>query len=266
VTDSTAAAGSWRKLLGREYLGATTVLAGGVALYAINEFITISLLPSVITDIGGARLYAWVTTVYLVASVIAATTVGAVLIRFGPRWSYIGSLLSFAAGTAVCAVAPSMAVFLLGRMVQGLAGGVLAGLGYAVISAALPEHLWTRAAAVVSAMWGVGTLIGPTSGGVFAQFGLWRWGFAVILLFAVLMVILVPIALPARGETSGSRIGIPIRSLGLLGVAALVVSVAAIPRNFSLTVALLVLAMALVAVFLIVDRRSKSRVLPRMSW
>ena len=266
MTDSTTAAGSWRELLGREYLGATTVLAGGVALYAINEFITISLLPSVISDIGGARLYAWVTTVYLVASVIAATTVGALLMRFGPRLAYLGSLLSFAVGTAVCALAPSMAIFLLGRMVQGLAGGVLAGLGYAVISAALPEHLWTRAAAVVSAMWGVGTLVGPTSGGLFAQFGLWRWGFAVILLLAVLMALLVPIALPARGANSGPPLGIPIRSLGLLGVAALVVSVAAIPRNVALTVGLLVLAMALVALFLIVDRRSPARVLPRKAF
>ena len=266
MTNTSAEIGSWRELFGREYFGATTVLAGGVALYAINEFITMSLLPSVVTDIGGARLYAWVTTVYLVASVIAATTVGSVLIRFGPRYSYLGALLSFAVGTAVCALAPSMAVFLLGRMVQGLAGGVLAGLGYAVISAALPEHLWTRAAAVVSAMWGVGTLIGPTSGGVFAQFGLWRWGFAVILLFAVLMALLVPIALPARGETTASRVGIPFRSLALLGFAALVVSIAAIPRNGAITVGLLVLAMALVAVFLIVDQHSKARVLPRRAF
>jgi len=141
------------------------VLAGGVALYAINEFITMSLLPSAIADIGGARLYAWVTTVYLVASVVAATTVGSVLNRFGPRYAYLGTLLSFAAGTAVCMSAPTMTVLLAGRLIQGLAGGVLAGLGYAVISAALPERLWTRAAAVVSAMWGVGTLIGPAAGG-----------------------------------------------------------------------------------------------------
>jgi hypothetical protein len=46
-----------------------------VALYATNEFLTISLLPSAVAEIGGERFYAWVTTVYLVASVVAATTV-----------------------------------------------------------------------------------------------------------------------------------------------------------------------------------------------
>ena len=141
MTGTTAsAAGSWRELLGRDYGGATTVLAGGVAIYAINEFITMSLLPSAVADIGGERLYAWVTTVYLVSSVVSATTVGPVLTRFGPRWSYLGALLSFSVGSVLCTLAPTMELLLVGRVVQGLAGGLLAGLGYAVISAALPER------------------------------------------------------------------------------------------------------------------------------
>lgn len=266
MADTKAVPGSWGELLGRDYGRATTVLAGGVALYAINEFITMSLLPSVVADIGGARLYAWVTTVYLVASVVSATTVGPVLARFGPRLSYLGALLFFAGGTAVCAAAPSMTVLLAGRLMQGLAGGVLAGLGYAVISAALPERLWTRAAAVVSAMWGVGTLVGPASGGVFAQFGLWRWGFGVLMFAALLMAVLVPIALPARGGTTEHRVRIPVRSLVLLGVAALLVSVAALPRNLAITAGLLVSAAALVVVFVVVDRGAAARVLPRRTF
>src|SRR6476619_8364576 len=100
--------GSWRDLLGRERLGTATLLAGGVGLYATNEFLTISLLPSAVTDIGGQRLYAWVTTVYLVASVVAATTVSATLTRFGPRWSYLLSLGVFGIGSLLATIAPTM--------------------------------------------------------------------------------------------------------------------------------------------------------------
>ena len=90
VTDTPAIiTGSWRELLGPKNLGASTVLAGGVALYATNEFLTISLMPSAVADIGGHRYYAWVTTVYLVASVVAATTVHSLLLRLGPRWAYL---------------------------------------------------------------------------------------------------------------------------------------------------------------------------------
>ena len=74
VTESPAVrAGAWRDLLGSRYLGISTVLAGGVLLYATNELITIRLLPIAVAYIGGQRFYAWVTPVYLVASVVAAT-------------------------------------------------------------------------------------------------------------------------------------------------------------------------------------------------
>jgi hypothetical protein len=56
------------------------------------------------------------------------------------------------------------------------------------------------------------------------------------------------------------------RSLALLGAAALFVSVAAIPRSLAVTIALLALAGVLVAVFLVVDRGAAARVLPRRTF
>jgi MFS family permease len=265
VTDTaTTTTGSWRELLGPKHLGACTVLAGGVALYATNEFLTISLMPSAVTEIGGQRLYAWVTTVYLVASVVAATTVPSTLMRFGPRMSYLLGLSVFGVGSLACAVAPTMETLLAGRTVQGLAGGLLAGLGYAVINAALPNSLWTKASALVSAMWGVGTLVGPAAGGLFAQYSSWRWAFGVLVILTVAMAILVPIALPARRDADVDVIRTPIpgRSLVLLGAAALAVSVAAVPHDWRATAALLSLGAVLVAVFLYVDRRAPAAVLP----
>lgn len=261
MTDTQAlTGGSWRALLGPRNLGAATVLAGGVALYATNEFLTISLMPSAVAEIGGQRYYAWVTTVYLVASVAAATTVSATLARVGPRSAYLGALTVFGAGSVLCAVAPTMELLLVGRTVQGAAGGLLAGLGYAVINAALPRALWTRASALVSAMWGVGTLLGPAAGGLFAQFASWRWAFGALVVLTIAMTVLVPLALPGRSAASGTTvIRIPVWSLLLLGTAALLVSVAGIPSDLPLTVALLAAAVALVVVFLVVDRRLAAR-------
>jgi MFS family permease len=267
-TTAAAEGAGWRSLLGPEYLGTSTVLAGGVALYATNEFITISLLPSAVADIGGQRFYAWVTTVYLVASVIAATTVNPIVTRLGPRRSYLCALAVFASGTVLCALAPTMELLLVGRTVQGMGGGVLAGLGYAVINAALPQRLWTKASALVSAMWGVGTVLGPAAGGLFAQYGSWRWAFGVLALATGAMVLLVPFALPGRLQVGApvAPFRIPVRSLLLLGAAALAVSVAGIPRDPVLTAVLLVLGLVLVGAFLIVDRRMPVAVLPRSTF
>src|SRR5882757_10445799 len=115
ISETTSGAGSWAELLGRRHLGATVVLAGGVALYAINVYVTTSLLPTAVGEIGGERLYAWNTTVFLLASVAAAVLVGTLLASAGSRGAYLLALGLFLAGTVVCAVAPTMAVLLGGR-------------------------------------------------------------------------------------------------------------------------------------------------------
>jgi MFS family permease len=265
VTDTaTISTGSWRELLGPKNLGASTVLAGGVALYATNEFLTISLMPSAVADIGGQRFYAWVTAVYLVGSVMAATTVHSLLMRLGPRWAYLLGLSVFGAGSLACATAPTIETLLVGRTIQGVAGGLLAGLGYAVINTALPSSLWTKASALVSAMWGVGTLVGPAAGGLFAQFGSWRWAFGVLVVLTGAMAVLVPIAMPKRkdADSDDARTPIPVWSLLLLGSAALAVGVAGIPHDVRATAGLLAVGAALVVVFVFVDHRLPAAVLP----
>lgn len=164
MTQTARATSGWRDLLGH-HLGTCTVLAGGVAMYATNEFLTVSLLPSAIAEIGGSRLYAWVVTLYLVGSVAAATTVNATLRQFGARVSFLLGLSVFGVASLVCAVAPTMQVLIAGRTLQGVAGGLLAGLGYALINAELPRELWTRGSALVSAMWGSPRWWAPRSAG-----------------------------------------------------------------------------------------------------
>jgi MFS family permease len=261
--------GTWGELLGRERLRTATLLAGGVGLYATNEFLTISLLPSTVADIGGQRFYAWVIAVYLVGSVVAAAAVNPLLVRFGPRASYLFTLAIFAVGTLGCALAPNMELLLVARTVQGAAGGMLAGLGYAVINAALPNWLWTRASALVSAMWGVSVIIGPAMGGIFAQLGIWRWAFGSLVIMTCAMAALVPGALPARqqGAEKPSAIPrIPLWSLLLLGAAALAISAAGVQRAAAATFGLLTVGAVLVGLFLVVDRKAKATVLPRAAF
>ena len=265
MTHTTGITGSWRELLAAKHVGTSVVLAGGVALYATNEFLTISLLPNTVAEIGGSRLYAWVTTLYLVGSVAAATMVNPMLLRVGPRSSYLMGLALFGVSSLVCGMAPNMEILIAARALQGVAGGLLAGLGYAVINAALPRFLWTRASALVSAMWGVATVVGPATGGLFAQFGLWRWAFVAMAILTVLMAMLVPIALAADRvdpSVAAPAMKVPVWSLVLIGAAALAISVAQIPHNFLATVGLLAAGVVLVGLFVIVDWRMRAAVLP----
>jgi len=264
VTEAATETGSWRELL-TKYLGTSVVLAGGVGLYATNELLTISLLPNAVAEIGGARLYAWVATIYLIGSVVSAAMVNPILLWAGPRSSYLLGLAVFGVASLVCGLAPSMQILIAGRALQGVAGGLLAGLGYAVINAALPRSLWTRGSALVSAMWGVATVVGPATGGLFAQFGLWRWAFVAMAIVTAVMAMLVPVALPAGRvghSVATAATKVPVWSLLLLGAAALAVSVAQIPHDVVATAWLLAASVMLIGGFVVVDWRMPAAVLP----
>jgi MFS family permease len=260
--------GSWRELLGRENGGASTVLAGGVALFAVNVYLTTSLLPTAVSDIGGQRYYAWVSSVFMVASVISATMVSPLLVRRGARSSYLVALVLFGFGTAICIATPTMEVLLTGRVFQGLGGGLLSGLGYAVINSALPQRLWTRGTALVSAMWGVGTFLGPALGGIFSQFHAWRGAFAVLLVGTVLLAVLVPRAIPGGGTTGESAVPrVPFLPLVTLTASVMLVSVAGILTSRIAIGVAVVGAVLLLIGFLRADKgTSREGILPRSTY
>lgn len=262
MTTTVAPPGTWAQLLTPgKHLGTAAVLAGGVALHATNIFLTTSLLPTAIGDIGGERLYAWSTTIFMIASVISSMLVSRLLAARGPVGAYLVALAPFVLGTVVCAVSPTMTVLLAGRAVQGIGGGILAGLGYAVVQAALPARLWAKATALISAMWGLGTLAGPAIGGLFAQFGAWRFAFVVLAVLGVLVAVTVPGALP-RGERDARREPIPVRSLVLLTTSTVLVSVAGVLESVVHTLLTCVAAAVFLFWFLAWERRTTARILP----
>jgi MFS family permease len=257
--------GRWRDLLGPGHVGIATVLAGGVGLHAINVFLTTSLLPTAIEDIGGERLYAWSTSVFMIASVISSMLVSRLLGGRGPAGAYLIALAPFVIGTVVCAVSPTMVVLLCGRALQGVGGGILAGLGYAVVQAVLPERLWATATALVSAMWGVGTLAGPAIGGVFAQFSAWRLAFVVLAVVGAFVAVVASRVLP-RPERATAGEPMPVVSLALLTATTAVISVASLLEQPWQLAGAGVVAAVLLTGFVAWERRAAVRVLPAMTY
>lgn len=164
----------WSALLSRDNIVYIVTLGGGVMLYALDIYIAATVLPSAVGEIGGLDYYAWSTTLFVVAAILGSALSGWLLQTTGPRGAYGVAAFVFAVGTFVCAVAPTMPVMLMGRTLQGFGGGALYALSYVVIRLVLPEALWTRAIGLMSAIWGVATLVGPAVGGTFAEVGAWR--------------------------------------------------------------------------------------------
>lgn len=253
----------WGELLLGENATRSIALSGGIALYATNTYIATTILPSVVAEIGGLELYAWSTTLYVVASILGSALTSKLLQGTGPRLAYTLATLVFMVGVLICALAPSMPVLLVGRLIQGLGGGILLALCYSMIQLVFEERLWPRAMALVSGMWGVATLVGPAVGGVFAEMDAWRLAFGSMVPISLAYIVLTHRVLPPREAAPVTPSRLPVTQLVLLAAAVLAVcsgSVSSLPIWN-----LLGIAACAVLVFVLVRHESSAtvRLLPK---
>jgi MFS family permease len=188
--------GGWLELLRGGNAARSAVVGGGMIIHAISTFIVVTILPSVVREIGGLQFFAWSTTLYVLACLFGGAVSARLLARAGARGSYRVALPVFALGTLVCAVAPSMPVLLAGRAIQGLGAGTLSALSFSMVRTLFDEALWSRALSLTSAAWGVATLAGPAVGGVFAEYHAWRAAFWSVFALVPFLLLLVERSLP----------------------------------------------------------------------
>jgi MFS family permease len=253
----------WAALLSGRNSAYSIILAGGVTLHALNIYIVTTILPSVVRDIGGLEYYAWSTTLFVVASILGAALSSRLLDRVGPGHAYASATALFVVGSLMCAAAPAFPALLAGRIVQGLGGGLLAALAYAVIRLVYPEAMWSRAISLISAMWGVSTLIGPAVGGVFAELDNWRAAFWSLVPLSVMFgtIAIAVLAKGSREKTKPSRL--PLVQLVLLTGSVVAVSAGSISINPLWNGAGLLVAALLAALLVRTERSASARLLPK---
>jgi MFS family permease len=256
----------WGELLGGRNGIYALALAGGVTLHAVNMYIATTVMPSVVADIGGLDFYAWATTLFVVASILGAALTAKLLKRSGPRGAYVIATLLFASGTLICSLAINMPVMLVGRSVQGLGGGFLYALAYGLTRIVLPERLWGRAIGLISAMFGIATLVGPAVGGVFAEYGAWRAAFWSLLPFTCLFTVIAYLTLPRSSWDKNERSSAPLLQLTLLTGAVLAVSAGSVSSDLNWNMMGLGGGLAMIALIAGVERSAPTRLLPRKAF
>jgi MFS family permease len=222
-------AAGWLSLFRNGNAAVSVVITGGVAIHALSMRVVSTALPLVVAEIGGLRFFAWTTTVAIVSAIWGAAFAASLARSRGLRDAYRITLVLFAAGSMVCAIAPTMGLFLVGRLLQGLGGGLLTALAYTTIRRTFPENLRTRAIVLLSGIWGVAAFSGPVLGGVLAGWGLWRWAFWMDAPIALAVGLMAEFTLPKSTEPNPDRVGgqarIVCTRLALLAGSALAVSI-----------------------------------------
>ncbi|MGH6890706.1 MAG: MFS transporter [Dongiaceae bacterium] len=238
----------------------TVMLNVGIGLHALDVFIISTVMPRVVRDLGGAEYYTWAIMLYMVASIVGTAAGNPVRQMLGSRIGYAVAALVFAAGSIGCATSPTMFWLLVARTVQGLGGGTMIALSMSLISELFPPHLRKRVLALVSAAWGVASLLGPAIGGTFAHAGWWRGAFWINVPI-VLLFVLACTRLP-RKKPGAAPIRFPYLQLALLTAGVAAVAMASQVAQLAAQIGLLVVAAGAVALTIRLDRASENRMFP----
>jgi MFS family permease len=173
----------------------TVGLVLAVTFVAFEALAVATILPVVGRQLGDLRLYGWVFSAFLLASLIGIVVAGTLADRVPLGRPMLGGLALFALGLVIGGTAPDMAVLVAGRAVQGLGAGVVPAVAYVTISRCYREESRPRMFAVLSTAWVVPGLTGPGIAAVVATAVGWRWVFLGLLPLVIAAGILVVLAL-----------------------------------------------------------------------
>lgn len=148
-----------------------------ITLVAFEALAVATVMPVVARELGGLDLYGWVFSAFFLGDLIGIVVVGGLIDRGGLVRPLAVGLGLFSIGLVIGGLAPSMAVLVGGRFLQGLGAGAIPPIAYVSIGRALPDHLRPRMFATLSTAWVLPGVIGPAIAGSVAQLSSWRFVF-----------------------------------------------------------------------------------------
>ncbi|MDR3639701.1 MAG: MFS transporter [Humidesulfovibrio sp.] len=171
----------------RQKLCAMLGLCFVLIMVALDQTVIGTALPTIVAELHGFDLYAWVGTSYLLTSVIAVPIIGKLGDDYGRKPFVLAAITLFTLASALCGAAQSMHQLVLARALQGVGGGMLVASAFASVPDLFPgayERL--RWQVLFSSAFGLANVVGPSLGGYLAQYWGWRWVFLVNLPVGVL--------------------------------------------------------------------------------
>jgi EmrB/QacA subfamily drug resistance transporter len=189
----------------RQTLFAMLGLCGVLMMVALDQTVIGTALPTIVAELNGFDLYAWVGTSYLLTSVITVPIFGKLGDEHGRKPFNLAAIVLFTAASALCGMAQSMPQLVLARSLQGVGGGMLVATTFASVPDLFPDaRSRLRWQVLFSSAFGLANAVGPSLGGYLAEYWGWRWVFFVNLPVGIVSLGLVWRCLPHIRHVSGA--------------------------------------------------------------
>jgi DHA2 family multidrug resistance protein len=172
------------------------LIAVVVSLAAFMEVLDTSIanvaLPHIAGNLGASQDQStWVLTSYLVSNAIVLPISGWLVSIFGRKRFFMTCIVIFTISSLACGIAPSLAILLVARVIQGAGGGGLQPMAQAILADTFPPRLRGLAFSLYGITAIFAPSIGPTLGGWITDNYTWRWIFLMNLPVGILALILV---------------------------------------------------------------------------
>jgi EmrB/QacA subfamily drug resistance transporter len=243
------------------------IIAVAQLMVVLDATIVNIALPSAQHDLGFANdQRQWIVTAYALAFGSLLLLGGRIGDLFGRKWAFIGGMIGFAIASAIGGAATTFGVLVTSRTLQGAFGAILAPAALSTLANAFQDPRERgRAFGVFGAVAGGGGAVGLLLGGFLTEYATWRWCFFVNLAFAAVAVIGGLRYL--RNEVPDERprldlIGSAVAATGLFGLVFGFSRAESDGWGNPGTIVSLVVGVAMLAVFVLVENRVAHPLLP----
>ena len=181
-----------------KWFAMVTGMLGGTTAILASSTVNVAF-PDIMGAFGIGRDQAQLLSTGYFASTTAGMLVSAWLIAsFGERMTYIGVLVTFLIGSATSGLAHNTETLMIGRVMQGMAAGVIQPLGMAVTFSVFPSGRKGLSMGLYSMGMVLAPTLGPTAGGLAIELFNWRYVFLLTLPTTALSIILGYLFMPSR--------------------------------------------------------------------
>ncbi|MFA5308915.1 MAG: MDR family MFS transporter [Dehalococcoidales bacterium] len=236
-------------------------------LSSLDQTIVGTAMPRIIADLGGFTQYTWVTTAYIITSAVAIPITGKLTDMYGRKYFYLGGIAIFVLASVACGLSNTMVQIIIFRGVQGIGGGVMMANAFTVIGDLFPPAVRGKYQGIMSAVFGLSAVIGPTLGGYITDNLSWHWVFFVNVPLGLLVITLFVFFFPhIKPDNLKHTIDYP-------GVACLVLMVVPLllaltwggveyPWGSAIIIGLFAVSVVALGLFLLAEQRAKEPLIP----
>jgi len=148
-------------------------------LVAIEATILATAVPSIVADIGGFAQFPWLFSIFLLAQAVSVPVYSKLADTVGRKPIMLVGIGMFLVGSILCGVAWDMTSLIVFRAVQGLGAGAVLPVSITITGDIYTVRERARVQGYIASVWAASSVIGPSLGGLFAEFLTWRWIFFV---------------------------------------------------------------------------------------